>query len=225
MAEIVTKHNSFLYVDAVRQMYRLRHKVFVEQMGWEEIRKPDQLERDQFDTEEAIYLLVLDDGDRVIASLRFLPTLRPHTLSEIFPQLCNVVGIPVGPRIYEVGRLCVDNDLPRTMRRDAKARLMVGSMEFALMSGIEQLSFIGTMELLNLNLSIGWKPEPLGVPDKVAGATTGAFILTVGPRQLERVRQYFALQTRLVTYIGPRPVGASMVDYVPMPDMPGFSLN
>jgi acyl-homoserine lactone synthase len=225
MIEIVTKHNAFLFADALEQMFRLRHRVFVERMGWEDLRKPDGREVDQFDTDEAIYMILQDENDQVIASQRYLPSLKPHTLSEVFPHLCNLRGVPAGPRIYEIGRLCTDIDIPRAKRINAKAQLMVGSMEFAQMASISHFSYVGTFELLNLHLSIGWKPLPLGAPLKIEGANTTAFLLATGSEELASAQRYFRLHERLVTYIGPRPVGASMVDYVPVPEIEPLAMN
>ena len=43
-------------------------------------------EMDQYDDEEAIYILATE-GDRVIAGFRLYPTTRPHMLLNAFPSL------------------------------------------------------------------------------------------------------------------------------------------
>lgn len=70
MLAVVTRHNDFLYSDALDQMFRLRHRIFVERMGWEALRKPDAVERDEFDTSEAVYLLLMEEDGQVIGMAR-----------------------------------------------------------------------------------------------------------------------------------------------------------
>ena len=50
MIHIVTAENEYHYRDEMEQAYRLRHQIFVEEMGWTELAKPDGREIDQFDT-------------------------------------------------------------------------------------------------------------------------------------------------------------------------------
>jgi acyl-homoserine lactone synthase len=226
MIEIVTKHNSFLYADALQQMYRLRHRVFVERLGWEDLRKPDGREIDQFDTEDTIYMILQDDDDRVVASQRFLPTLRPHVVADVYPDLCDIRVPPIGAHIYEVGRLCTDDAyLIRPKRLRARAQIMVATMEFALLAEIHQLTFIGSFDMLNLVLALGWNPTPLGIPRKIEGVNTGAFVLTVAPENLASAQRHFGLFETVVRYLGPGPAGVLMIDHLPMPEAEPFTKN
>src|SRR5579871_2634959 len=106
MIEVVTSRNALLYKEALHDMFRLRHRIFVERMGWEALRKPDRLERDQFDTDDAIYLLLTQDDGAVIGTHRMLPTTGPHLFSDVFPQMCAVKGVERGAKILELTRTC-----------------------------------------------------------------------------------------------------------------------
>jgi acyl-homoserine lactone synthase len=57
MIHVVTPENEHFYRDEMDQAYRLRHKVFVEEMGWKNMAKPDGREMDQFDTKHAVNML------------------------------------------------------------------------------------------------------------------------------------------------------------------------
>ena len=61
MIDVVTRHNANLYSEALQQMFKLRHALLVEERGWEDLRKTDGLERDQFDGPDATYLLAMQD--------------------------------------------------------------------------------------------------------------------------------------------------------------------
>ncbi len=105
MIHIVTPENDYLYRDEMEQVYRLRHKIFVEQLGWHNMAKPDGREIDQFDNKYAVHMLYIEEG-QVLGYQRLLPTTRPHLLSDIMPELCEVEQ-PVGANIWEISRHCV----------------------------------------------------------------------------------------------------------------------
>src|SRR5579883_1730697 len=86
MIHIVTPENEHLYRDEMEQAYRLRHQVFVKEMGWKNLAKPDGREIDQFDNKYAVHMLYIEES-KVLGYQRFLPTTRPHLLSEIMPEL------------------------------------------------------------------------------------------------------------------------------------------
>lgn len=92
MITIVTKDNIHEFKDEMEQAYRLRHAVFVDEMGWEDLRKPDGREIDQFDDEHAVHMLYIENGT-VLGYQRMLPSLQPHILSEVLPHLCEE-GLP-----------------------------------------------------------------------------------------------------------------------------------
>ncbi|TJX58638.1 MAG: GNAT family N-acetyltransferase, partial [Mesorhizobium sp.] len=41
--------------DLWEAVHRLRYQIFVEEMGWEDLRRPDGFEVDQFDHDEAVH--------------------------------------------------------------------------------------------------------------------------------------------------------------------------
>ena len=105
MIHVVTPENEHFYRDEMDQAYRLRHKVFVEEMGWKNLAKPDGREMDQFDTKHAVNMLYIEGGN-VLGYQRLLPSTRPYLLSEVMPELCEVER-PVGAHIWEISRHCV----------------------------------------------------------------------------------------------------------------------
>ena len=105
MIHIVTPDNESFYRDEMEQAYRLRHQVFVKEMGWTDLAKPDGREIDQFDDKHAVHMLYIEEG-KVLGYQRMLPSTRPHLLSEVMPELCEVER-PVGAHIWEWTRFCV----------------------------------------------------------------------------------------------------------------------
>ncbi len=91
MIHVVTRENRHLYTSRLEEYFRVRHEIYVEERKWEELRRPDGLERDQFDTDDATYLMAID-RDRVVGGVRLVPTDRPTLLSDVFPYLAEVRG-------------------------------------------------------------------------------------------------------------------------------------
>src|SRR6185369_2500150 len=132
MIDVVTKDNAHLYGEALEEMFRLRHDVYVKERNWTDLARPDGLERDQFDNENATYLIAFDDG-RVSGSVRLLPTVTPHLLGDLFPQLCEAQPVPRSEDIMEITRLCAHADYRQPGKKSFVIdRLATGMFEHAM---------------------------------------------------------------------------------------------
>ena len=80
-----------------------RHKVFVEQLGWD-LRTQDGVEQDQFDRADTVYVVAQNDEGDVFGCARLLPTTRPYLLGDVFPQLFNGLPPPCLPDVWELSR-------------------------------------------------------------------------------------------------------------------------
>ena len=63
-------------------MHRDRKTVFVDRLGWQVPVVNGDLEIDQFDGDDAIYLIAVDEAGGHAGSLRLLPTAGPHLLAD-----------------------------------------------------------------------------------------------------------------------------------------------
>lgn len=182
MVSVLTQNDRVEYREVLADMHRDRKRVFVDRLGWDVPVVDGQFEIDQFDTHEAVYLVVHDEAARRhVASLRLLPSTRPHLLSSVFPHLCEK-HVPIGEEIWEISRLCIapevkDNIPPRI-------ELMLALAEFALLSGIKNYTLVTHMAYLAQLLAIGWDCEPLGLPVKDASGRIGALIINITPATL-----------------------------------------
>ena len=84
---VITDANKAAYAAELDQLFRIRHRIYVEEKKWREP-SDDGRETDQFDTEHAVHLVGIRNG-QIIAGSRFIPTTQPHLLSEVFPHLCT----------------------------------------------------------------------------------------------------------------------------------------
>ncbi len=87
----------------VRRMFRFRHKVFHERLGWE-VESRNGLEIDRFDGLEPVYMVSQNERREIAGSWRLLPTMGPYMLRDTFPQLLCGESAPQDPAIWEVSR-------------------------------------------------------------------------------------------------------------------------
>jgi acyl-homoserine lactone synthase len=187
---IVTPENDYLYCDEMEQAYRLRHQVFVEELGWTDLAKPDGREIDQFDDKHAVHMLYVEQ-DKVLGYQRMLPSTRPHLLSELMPELCEGER-PVGSHIWELTRHCVERRHREKTGRIASPTanaLLSGMVEWCLQHGVSTVIVeIEPATLLRL-VQLHFRPLPLGLPTRIAGRDTIAATLTFDWRTLARLRE------------------------------------
>ena len=205
MIHIVTPENEHLYRKQMAQVFRLRHKVFVEEMGWKALAKPDGREIDQFDTKHAVHMLYLEGGE-VLGYQRLLPSTRPHLLSEVMPQLCEVER-PVGAHIWEISRHCVapgHRAGGRYANHVANA-LATALVEWGFECGISQyiieIDPVGVLPLIQLHFQL----MPLGLPQNVNGKDVIALTMTFDNRTLQRLREMRGTRRRTLAETLHRP--------------------
>lgn len=189
---IITRANCALYSDELRQTYRLRHRVFVDELGWKALFSPDGLETDDYDDEYAVNLVAICDG-LVKGCLRLLPTWRRSLLAERFSHFVSRGEVPTGRGIWEwtrwaPGTMKSPRDLVRT-----RAALIVGALEFAMSRDIEGFTAICNVKFLGQIEELGWKPQPLGLPTHFDEGVAVAVSWNVEPVHLANARHQFRL--------------------------------
>jgi acyl-homoserine lactone synthase len=147
------------------------------------------LEIDRFDDEFAVYLLARSPEDgRHLASLRLLPTTRPHLLNTVFLDLCEE-GAPTGECIWEISRLLTTPHV-RTGQSALKLHrlLALALAEFASLNEVSAFTLVIEATRLPALLSIGWTIIPLGLPTIVQGQELVALSIDASPASLASLR-------------------------------------
>lgn len=189
MIDLVLPEARLGFAGALMQMHHDRKRVFVDQLGWRLPVRGSWLEVDEFDNEFAVYLLArsAEDGSHQ-ASLRLLPTTRPHMLADLFSALCEGPP-PVGDGCWEISRLvtrpavAVGTALLRVHRLLALALL-----EFAACNEVTAYSLVIEANRVPALLAIGWPVIPLGLPMSIDGQELQALQINVRPDTLTRLR-------------------------------------
>ena len=135
------------------RIFKFRHRVFVENLGWKAIHKADGLEIDAFDTDGTVHFVILNSDTRIAAYSRLNPTTGPHLLANAYPEMLQgKTSLPQSDEIWEWSRATVT---PRKAAADqtedqisgsgfaicpAGKLLYVAIIEWCLSRGIQGLS-------------------------------------------------------------------------------------
>jgi acyl-homoserine lactone synthase len=201
MMFIVNSENRSLFAADLLQMHRQRKAVFVDGAGWN-VPVVDNMEIDRYDLADTTYLLAKESpaSEDVLASVRLLPTTRPHLMSDLFVEACR--GIPPrGPAIWEASRFCISHHVTnRRARLHLLWQTVSGVIETALLFGLEQVIFVANAALLPLMLNCGWRAAKLGptLPDGNDQIT--AVAATISPIALRDVRRRFGIPGPVVRF-------------------------
>ena len=165
MFRIITPENRNQHSDLIHTMHEMRYRIVVGEWGWHIPGITTGYDKDQFDTDETVYVLVLSDAGEVVASSRLNPTTRPHMLSELFAEYCDLQPYPVGADVWECSRFVTDRSRMTNPLEDfrTRCRLGLGLTVWCLDHGVSQLSWLTHQKFYNLVQRV-WTSEPLGLP-------------------------------------------------------------
>ncbi len=187
MVHIVTRTNKQSFAAELDEMFRDRKRVFIDWLKWKIPSVNGTHEIDSFDNDAATYLIETDGRGHHLASIRLLPTVKPHLFSEVFSQLCDG-PVPAGPDIWELTRFCVSPDAMKTDGHRLMNLMWTSVVEFAVRRGITQYSCVTHMAFLSQILSAGWDTTPLGLPQMVDGGLVGAVLFKISAKTLDEAR-------------------------------------
>ncbi len=186
------------------EMHHDRKKVFVDRFGWRLPAEGSWLEVDQFDNEDAIYLLALSGIGRHQGSVRLLPSSRPTMLACLFNHLCPG-GVPDGDDCWEISRLVaapLDAANGTSVLRIHRL-LALALIEFAAAAGIRRYTLVAEAERVPLLLSVGWRVTPLGLPTLTQGELLQALQIEVEPETLEAMRRRLRINSPVLRVAEP----------------------
>lgn len=116
---IASASNPNLDTNILNKMFRFRHKVFYERLGWD-VGNENGMERDYYDEIDPVYIVARNDDEEVEACWRLLPTTGSYMLKDTFPQLLCGNSAPQDPNVWELSRFAV---LPSSSNERAQAVL------------------------------------------------------------------------------------------------------
>lgn len=178
MITIATRVGGSLADEALRAMYEARKRVFVDLLKWDVPVLHGRFELDRFDDEHAEYLIVQGPAGEHLGSARLLPTVRPHLLDSVFPELCAGPP-PRGPAVREITRFCLERRLPAARRRQVRNWLVSALADHARDQGLTTYTGVAEIGWLQQILGFGWRCRPLGLPVAREGKLLGALRIDI----------------------------------------------
>lgn len=190
MFAMITPETSHLFTTEIAEIGALRHRVFVERLGW----VPDQggIERDSFDDTSPTYLAYRHPTLGVVACVRFLPTTGPNMLRDCFPQLMGAAPAPADPLSVESSRFCVDTDRLRHAETGLMQRVTTGllaaMLEYGLYRGYRDIVTVTDLRVERIVRTSGWPIQRLGEPCQIGDTRAVAVAGPVTRDALQAVR-------------------------------------
>lgn len=151
--------------DALYGMYRLRHTVFHERMGWD-VETYDGLERDAFDDIDPVYMVARAGRRQINACWRILPTEGPYMLKDTFPELLRGEPAPQAPDVWELSRFAVtptsSDDCRQANFSGVTFKMMRNVLDFARDRGIRSYVTVTSVSLERMLRKTGIPLRRLG---------------------------------------------------------------
>jgi acyl-homoserine lactone synthase len=175
--------------DLWQAVHSLRHSIFVDEMGWEDLRRTDGLEIDQFDHDEATHHLVIRNGE-LAGYQRMLPTTRPHLLTEILTDLYEGTP-PCGPDVFELTRYAVAKPYRegRWGVSSVGSELIAGFIEWGMTRGVDKVIIEFEPMWVLRALQLRFLAQPLGYQRTYGRQQVVATLLTFDETTLRTVRE------------------------------------
>jgi acyl-homoserine lactone synthase len=201
MVYAISKNNRSSLGRELDTMFRDRKRVFVDRLKWNVPVVNDVYEQDQFDTDDAVYIVAADPvTGQHHGSLRLIPSLKPHMLRDVFSSLCED-DVPVGPDIWEMTRICLSPSIPREIARTSLGLVWLGAVEFGMDQGIRLMTGLTHGPMFSNIRAAGIDIEALGPPKMFDGAQYAALQTRISADVLEREQARLGERERVLRYL------------------------
>jgi acyl homoserine lactone synthase len=178
MSEIMVarRGDGGLNQDAVIGMFRLRHAVFHDRLGWE-VTSDNGMEHDQYDECNPVYVLVKGDDSEILGCWRLLPTTGPYMLKDTFPQLLHGQPAPQQLDVWELSRFAVSTAEREGMGfgfSEVPMNMMRSSVRFAQDNGIARYVTVTSVSVERMLRKVGVNINRIGPPVRIGRVLTVA---------------------------------------------------
>jgi acyl homoserine lactone synthase len=184
MTTVAAGNSLELSANVMCRMHEFRRDVFVKRLGWT-LPMIGGVERDEYDTPDARYVVLHDESGRVTACARLLPTTRSYMLPELFPQLLGHCETPRDKSVWELSRFAMS---VRETREGCILSLSKPTLDFldvifdfARQHKIARLVLVTSIGIERLMLRAGVPAHRVAPPARVNGTLCVALFIEVNP--------------------------------------------
>ena len=156
------------------QAFALRHRVFVEDRGWEFLRRTDGLDVDRYDGGGTTHILVLERG-RLQGHVRLIPGGYLAVARADPARIREAAG---DANIYGLSRFCVSPVVPNSLSRRALAAcLFTAALRYVIDRGSEALLFDTDPSMAFVLRVLGFSLQSVGESVPIAGRLMQPIVL------------------------------------------------
>ncbi|QQO20596.1 GNAT family N-acetyltransferase [Bradyrhizobium diazoefficiens] len=191
MMHLITPDHYGTFAEEIAEMHRLRYRVFKERLQWD-VQVSGEMEIDEFDALDPVYLIQRANDNRVQGCVRLLPSTGPTMLRESFPILLAGNSFRASPAVWESSRFSLDN---ANGARDAihglagaTYELFAGMIEFGLSRRLTDIVTVTDARMERILRRAGWPLKRIGEPRRLGATQAVAGYLEVSIESLTRVR-------------------------------------
>lgn len=173
---MVVKHDDpRLDAATLTNMYRLRHAVFHDRLGWD-VNSDNGLEHDEYDEAKPVYVLAKGRDSEVSGCWRILPTTGRYMLEDVFPQLLYGQAPPHDPAVCEISRVAVVTDSHEAGFgfSEIPVRMIQASIRYAQRHGIRRYIVVTSLAVERMLRKTGLHMHRFGPPIKIGKVLTVA---------------------------------------------------
>jgi len=188
------------YPRLIDEMHKLRRNVFHDRLRWQ-VTVINRWEIDGYDALNPLYVVALDEDERVIGGLRLLPTTGYNMLNDTFPELLPDGERFGSPLIWEASRFTVR--ITGDARTDAKvvsrttAELLMSLNEIGRAAALSHLVVVCDQAMYRLLSRCDLAGDQLGESKMIGGVMSHALIYEYGDALDARIAK-LACQTGLI---------------------------
>lgn len=210
MIIVVDGLNRNKHSDLLRQMHRLRARVFDARLGWD-VQVENGEERDLFDTLDPTHIISVDDDGEVVGCMRLLQTTGPHMLADVFSPLLGGEPPLRSSRLWEATRFCVDTERLTDRRgrnsiSHVTSEVMIGAFEYGLEAGISDAVAVIDPVMHRVMKRSGNAPaDYLGRPTQMGKVVAMAVLMDVTEERIARIREFSGIRHDVFTAPQPMP--------------------
>lgn len=184
LVTLVTPENRENHLEEMDDIFKLRHEVFNEWLGWN-LPNYNGREYDKYDNMS--YHMIAKDNDAVVGTWRLMPTTVPYMTAEVFPELLQEIAPVSAPEIWDLSRFAISRTHFKN-DKEAQQRLIASLAsaiyEFGMMNGVtEYLSVQNSFITPLANQMLG---DPIWHSQTVESGQTDATCYSYTP-SLERL--------------------------------------
>ncbi len=202
MIKLIYGHERAKFPELVDAMHRLRKQVFHDRLRWD-VRIKGDWEIDEFDDENPLYVLSIDNDGRLQGSLRLLPTVGPNMLRNVFYNITRETGPVENPQVWESSRFCIRSSGEKDQREStaiskATVELIAGMGEVGVLAGLNHIVTVYDAFLRRIIRQTGCSENLIGHSVRYGRVQTYAGLFEIDQMQLEAFKRDWNLKHTLV---------------------------